>query len=103
ARAAELRITAPEGCDLEVTLREDTERLTGAPISEASSMDFEIEVAKDERGGFTLRLVSIERSRGTRRIRELRGASCSEVTNAGAVALALAIQQASAPENDSEQ
>jgi hypothetical protein len=102
ARAAELRVRAPSECDLEATLREDTERLTGAPISEASNMDFEIEVEAEEQGGFTLELVSIERSRGTRRVRELRGASCSEVTNAGAVALALAIQQASDPESEPE-
>jgi hypothetical protein len=100
AGAAELRVTAPDECELEATLRADAERLTGAPISDASGMDFEIEV--ENHGGWRLRLVTIERTRGTRRVRELRGASCSEVTNAGAVALALAIQQASSPHEEPE-
>jgi hypothetical protein len=96
AVAAELRVTAPDGCDVEATLREDAERLTGAPISDVPGMDFEIEV--DGAKGWTLRLVTIERATGVRRSRELRGTSCAEVTNAGAVALALVIQQFSPSE-----
>ncbi len=98
AVAADLDVTAPLGCDLEATLREDAERLTGAPIAEVAGTDFEVEV--DDAAGWRLRLVTIDRATGTRRLRELRGASCAEVTNAGAVLLALAIQQVSPSEGE---
>lgn len=92
AHAAELKVSAPDECDLEASLREDAERLTGTQLSLVPGMDFEVEVQKHEE--FVLRLMTIEHATGARRVRELRAATCSDITNAGAVALAMAVQHA---------
>jgi hypothetical protein len=93
--AAELTFSAPDGCQLEATLRGDAERLIGAPLRDVRGMNFEIRISGSDAESWKLRLVTIERSTGKQRLRELRGASCAEVADAGAVALALAVQQPS--------
>jgi hypothetical protein len=44
AFAAELTFSAPDDCELEATLREDAERLIGAPLRDVRGMNFDIQV-----------------------------------------------------------
>lgn len=91
AEAAEVRWLGSEECRRELEVVEQLEAMTQAPISSVQVADFELEPRKLDNGGFELTLVSINRTSGAREQRVLQGASCAEVTDAAAVAIALTI------------
>jgi hypothetical protein len=90
--AGELGWQAPPSCDREHFL-EEVERLTGR---ERASFELQAEVSVLEAadGTFTLTLATSQARTGERATRVLQGKSCTEVTNAGSVALAMAIRAA---------
>jgi hypothetical protein len=90
ANAAEIRWSGAEDCRREAEVREQIEAMTTRPLAGVDRFDFELELAKVT-AGFQLQLVSVNRVSGAREIRVLHGGSCAEVTDAAAVAIALAI------------
>lgn len=72
-------------------MRDQIESMTQRPLSSVTSDDFELELQALESGGFRLQLVSVSRAGGARETRVMQGATCAEVTDAAAVAIALAI------------
>jgi hypothetical protein len=90
-QAAEIRWSGSEECRRESEVREQIESMTQRPLAGVASDDFELELQTLESGGFRLQLVSISRAGGSRETRVMQGATCAEVTDAAAVAIALAI------------
>lgn len=72
-------------------MQEQIEAMTQRRLRSVESADFELEPQRLESGAFELQLTSVSRSSGARETRVLRGATCAEVTDAAAVAIALAV------------
>lgn len=91
ARAAEVAWHAPAECaDPRQTL-EEAERLLGRQLVGVKAVDFDVSITSDREAQWTLTLATVDRGSGERRERVLNGASCSEVTAAAAVALAMVV------------
>jgi hypothetical protein len=98
ARAAELRVSAPEPCAEAAAIRAQVESLIGRPLAEVERVDFDVAITARPGGDFMLTLRISEREAGAEAgTRELLGASCAEVSDAAAVAIALAITGDEAP------
>jgi hypothetical protein len=89
--AAELSWSSSEDCGSAVQFVEQVEAQIGASLASVDGIDFEVTIARDAHKRWRLTLVSIEQPDGERRVRVLTGETCAEVTDAGAVALAMAI------------
>jgi len=89
-RAAELQVHAPGRCADADAIRAQVENLIGRPLAQVERVDFEVEISARPSGDFMLALRMREGS-AEPRTRELLGASCAEVGEAAAVAIALAI------------
>jgi hypothetical protein len=90
AHAANLTWSAPPDCAVEADLREQAERLIGQGLDSVQGIEFAVEVRRKSASSWLLRLsTSADGERGQR---ELTAASCAEVVEAGAVAIAMAVQ-----------
>ncbi len=65
--------------------------MTGRPLASIEIADFELRVKSLAPERWSLQLTTLRRADGARSTREIHGASCVEVTDAAAVAIALAI------------
>jgi hypothetical protein len=102
SRAAELRWSSPEDCAWSPQFAEQVEAQIGTTLAAVEGIDFEVVISRETSGRWRLTLVSIEQPAGERRVRALAGESCAEVTDAGAVALAMAIRAKSEEERAPE-
>jgi hypothetical protein len=91
-RAAELQLSAREGCADERSIREQVDRLLGRPLADVEGMAFELSLAEVDGGGVQLRLQTVYAGKAPRQ-RELSAASCREATDAAAVAIAMAVAE----------
>jgi hypothetical protein len=91
ARASELIWHGPEDCSDSRSTVEEAERLLGRRLAEIDVVDFDVTIEQLQPGRWSLRLAALERKTGEKRERVVEGASCSEVTAAAAVALAMVI------------
>lgn len=92
AHAAELRFAAPPECAVSDGVREQVQGLTGGALAEVEGIDFELEVQKDG-SSWNLILRTLRRGESTAGTRRLSGSSCAEVTDAAAVAIAMAVNE----------
>jgi hypothetical protein len=90
SQAAELTWVAPPECDNEVDVREQVERLIGRELESVDGMAFAVEVRQEPSGTWILSLKT--RVGDEQGVRELTAKSCSEVAEAGAVVIAMAVQ-----------
>jgi len=89
--AAEVRWLGDESCRRELEVREQVETMTARPVSSVEIADFELNVKSLAQDRWTLELTTVRREDGARSTRAIKGATCNEVTDAVAVAIALAI------------
>jgi hypothetical protein len=99
ARAAHLRVDAPDTCAEAGSIGEQVDGLLGSPLAAVEDVDFELVITKTPDRRWRLRLETIDAAGGNRRTRELAASSCRELADAAAVAIALTIKatQAEAP------
>jgi hypothetical protein len=90
ALAATVHLRAPDECAQEDEIVAEVDSLIGRPLSEVPGMKFEVEIARDSRGHFRLRLDTSEGAET--RTRELAGNSCTELANVTSVAIAMTIR-----------
>lgn len=90
-RAAEIRWLGADDCRRVAEVQEQIEAMTQRLLPSVESADFELEPQRLESGAFELQLTSVSRTSGARETRVMRGATCAEVTDAAAVAIALAV------------
>jgi hypothetical protein len=96
AHAGEVNWQAPDGCTVdEFTTR--VELLLGRPLAEIKDSDFRVVVEEERPGQWRLKFTLVTAS-GEQGTRELRGTSCADVTRAGAVPAAMALQMTAADE-----
>jgi hypothetical protein len=100
ARAADLRVRAPEGCVLTEAITAQVETLTGKSLREQTGVDFEVEISQRDAGDYALRLRTLPSDDAEApRTRQLHADSCAQIGEAAAVAIAMAITgKAPAPE-----
>ncbi|HEY6080939.1 MAG TPA: hypothetical protein VIW29_19125 [Polyangiaceae bacterium] len=91
AAAAEVRWLGSSDCRRQLEVREQIEAMTKRSLVDVDTADFELEPERTQSGAFQLGLVTISRPDGARSRRVLEGESCVDVTDAAAVAIALAI------------
>jgi hypothetical protein len=91
AYAADLAWTAPGDCATRASAQEQIERLVGRSLAEVEHVDFQVEIARSGAREWRVAVRTIARDGGAR-VRELTGASCAEVADAAAVAIAMAIE-----------
>jgi hypothetical protein len=93
--AAELHFDAPADCGVsETSLAAQIERIVGRPLSAMGPGEFEVRVRRSGREWqLVLRMKSgAGKAEPAQAPRQIRGATCAEVTDATAVAIALAVQ-----------
>jgi hypothetical protein len=91
-RAAELQLSAQEGCADERSIREQVDRLLGRPLADVEGMAFELSLVEGEGGAVQLRLQTLYAGKAPRQ-RALSAASCREAADAAAVAIAMAVAE----------
>jgi hypothetical protein len=91
ARAAEIRWSGAPECRREVAVVEQVESMTERRLPEVDVADFELVLEAAGEGAFALTLVTSPRDARTQNRRSFAGASCADVTDAAAVAIALTI------------
>jgi len=91
ARAAEIRWSGVEACRRESEVTEQVEAMTQRRLGEVDVADFSLELSRAEGDAFRLTLVTTPRHGGVPSTRSLQGASCVDITDAAAVAIALTI------------
>jgi hypothetical protein len=94
AGAAELRWLGASDCRREAEVREQIESMAQRPLTSVPEVDFELTPERLESGAFQLQLTTLNRATGARETRVMQGATCAEVTDAAAVAIALAVGSA---------
>jgi hypothetical protein len=100
ARAADLQLHAPEDCATAAAIRAQVEALIDRPLAQVEHVSFAVEIAQRSAGDFMLSLRTARDDGSAPRVRQLLGASCDEVADAAAVAIALAITGASPAPDD---
>jgi len=95
--AAELTWMGPPTCADLASVREEAERLSGRALSDVAGMDFHVTVREAGPDGWQLTLRTVLQDEDGARIRKFSARSCSEVTQAAAVAVALAIEERAPP------
>ncbi|MEO6603412.1 MAG: hypothetical protein ABIQ16_26245 [Polyangiaceae bacterium] len=91
AVAAEIRWTGAASCRRELEVADQVTSMTGRTVSSIDSADFELDAQPTSDGTWQLELKTVRRADGVHSSRSLKGATCVEVTDAAAVAIALAI------------
>jgi hypothetical protein len=94
ALAATVHLRAPDECAQEDEIVAEVDSLIGRPLSEIPRMKFEVEIARENRGRFRLRLDTTEGE--DTRTREVAGDSCTELANVASVAIAMTIRASAA-------
>ncbi|MEI9950108.1 MAG: hypothetical protein WDO74_14330 [Pseudomonadota bacterium] len=89
--AAEIRWLGEASCRRELELAAQVESMTERPVSSIEIADFELSVKSRAQDQWSLELTTVRRADGARSTRRIHGASCVEVTDAAAVAIALAV------------
>lgn len=92
-RAATLAYHAPNECATADGLREQVERLTGRALREVNDAEFSVRVEGPEHHLWRATLSARIRDSDQPGQREFSGKTCGEVTDAAAVAIAMAIDQ----------
>lgn len=94
ARAATLALDAPDGCVDLATLEQDVADLVGRPLAQVPEADFRLTIAQPSTGRWHLKLEATEHGTPSEaaHVRELDAASCSELGEAAAVAIAVSIR-----------
>ena len=91
ATAAQIRWTGDLSCQRQVEVAEQVAAMTGRDVSAIDSADFELVTQPLSDGTWRLELKTLRRADGTLSSRSLQGKTCVEVTDAAAVAIALAV------------
>src|SRR4051812_28709617 len=89
--ASEIRWAGAESCRRESELEAQVESATGRRVWSVETADFELRLKAHSSDRWSLELTTVRRADGARSTRVIHGASCAEVTDAAAVAIALAI------------
>jgi hypothetical protein len=97
AHAADLAWTALDDCATRASAQEQIERLVGRPLTEVENVDFAVEIVRSGAREWRVAVRTLAHDGGPR-VRELTGATCTEVADAAAVAIAMAIE--ASDEND---
>jgi hypothetical protein len=98
--AAEIHWSGDESCRRVSEVDAQVETATGRPVSSVEVADFELRLKPHSGDEWNLELTTVRRADGARSTRSILGATCTEVTDAAAVAIALAIGPSqAAPEN----
>lgn len=95
--AAEIRWTGDPSCRRELEVAEQVASMTGRELRAIDSADFELDTQPPSAGTWQLELKTTRRADNARSSRTLQGKSCVEVTDAAAVAIALAVGPESEP------
>jgi hypothetical protein len=96
-RAAEVGWSAPADCQRAEAVSGQVERLIGQPLSEIEAPSFEVNVTQ-QGDTWKLELVTLTSAKSSR---VLEGPSCSAVTDAAGVAMAMAIRATESAPSDS--
>ena len=97
-RAAELSVDAPASCVEPSALADEVSDLIGKPIASVADVDFRVQISEGPRRRWRLRLEMVGRrpnDDGTTAIRgnrEIEGATCAELAEAAAVAIAVSVR-----------
>ena len=91
-RAAEVRVAASAACVEASSISEQVDTLLGRPVASIEGVDFEVAIARESVGRWSLNLATIDRERGSRRTRALTAGSCAELADAAAVAITMSIK-----------
>ena len=89
--AAEIRWLGEDSCRRELEVKDQVEAMTARPVSTVEIADFELNVKALSRDQWLLELTTARRADGARSTRAINGLTCAEVSDAAAVAIALAI------------
>jgi hypothetical protein len=90
--ARELEWNAPAACQQSAYVAEQVETLTGRSLASIEEYDFSIEVAAGPGPTWELLLVTKPRGAAEQSERRFRGTSCSEVSDAAAVAISMTLR-----------
>lgn len=94
AEAAEVTFRAPPPCDGAQSMQEQIERLIGRPLTEARDADFDVILEQTSNHGWRATVRTKPRdAKAEASEREFSGRTCAEVSDAAAVAIAMAIEQ----------
>jgi len=96
-QAAEVRVNATGACATREELVDEVDGLLGRPVAQVEGLDFEVEIHQVVSKRWALQLTSTSRPDGARRSREITGATCSEMAEAAAVAIAMSVRELAAP------
>ena len=88
---AEIRFLGDGSCRREREVTEQVESMTARPISSIEIADFELSAKLLPDDQWLVELTTVRRADGARSTRAIHGATCVEVTDAAAVAIALAV------------
>lgn len=103
ARGAQAVIDAPPACLDSASLADEVGILIGRPLAGIADVDFRIRIAQTPRGRWLLRLETVDQAaradgtRVTRGTREIDGATCAELAEAAAVAIAVSVRSIETP------
>ncbi|HET6149778.1 MAG TPA: hypothetical protein VFH68_19725, partial [Polyangia bacterium] len=98
AGAAEIRFHLPDECGEKRDVVDQAEALLGRPLASVPGVDFEVDIIQTASARWRMRLDTIGVARGSdpttaaRKTRELRAASCAELAEAAATAIALTVR-----------
>jgi hypothetical protein len=92
--AAEVHLRASDGCVELSGIVEQVDELLGRPLASVPGVTFEVAIARLQSGGWRLRLETAPAGGA----REISAASCAELADAAAVAIAMTIQSMGAAE-----
>jgi hypothetical protein len=104
AEAITLRFTVPPDCDPRADIAEDVEQLVGRPLASVDA-EFAVAISASARGGYELVLTSPKATAREAAVRRLYADSCTEIGNATALTIAMAIglgPEASPPNEQTE-
>jgi hypothetical protein len=101
-QAADIRWSGASGCRRESEVAEQVETMTKRRLTEVDAADFELILQPVSDGTLRLSLVTAPRHGGAPSTRSLEGASCADVTDAAAVAIALTIGSPEDPTTTTE-
>jgi hypothetical protein len=98
ARAAQIFVEAPEACLDPAALADEVSELVGKPLAAVADVDFRVGIAERPAHRWRLRIETLASPNGTggtaavRRSREIEGATCAELAEAAAVAIAVSVR-----------
>src|SRR5215471_18766720 len=94
ARAANLRWDAPSECPESSAIEAKLEQAIGKPLREVYGVDFEVTIERQQPHKWRLRLQTRARTlEAEARERELFGQSCTEVSEAATLAIAMTVAE----------